>query len=92
MYCSETKKNVLYSLFVIHKHLQNIHYILSKIDPHKFFTSLVLDKTLKGIRGVRLDNRKVLRAPCPRMDQIFQRFFYVVELTKQKKKKKFVIA
>ena len=24
-------------------------------------------KTLKGIRGVRLDNRKVLRAPGPRI-------------------------
>ena len=27
---------------------------------------IVLDKTLKGIRGVRLDNRKVLRAPSPK--------------------------
>ena len=26
----------------------------------------VLDNTLKDIRGVRLDNRKVLRAPGPR--------------------------
>ena len=26
----------------------------------------VLDKTLKGIRGVRLDNRKLLRAPGAR--------------------------
>ena len=34
----------------------------------------VLDKTLKGIRGVRLDNRKVLRAPGPRT-KFFERFF-----------------
>ena len=27
---------------------------------------VVLNKTLKGIRGVRLDNRKVLHAPAPR--------------------------
>ena len=28
---------------------------------------MILDKTLKGIRGVRLDNRKILRAPGPRI-------------------------
>ena len=27
---------------------------------------MILDKTLKGIRGVRLGNRKILRAPGPR--------------------------
>ena len=33
----------------------------------------VLDKTLKGIRGVRPDNRKVLRAPGQRT-KYFERF------------------
>ena len=32
-----------------------------------------LEKTLKGIRGVRLGNRKVLRAPRPRT-KCFGRF------------------
>ena len=40
----------------------------------------VLDKTLKGIRGVRLDNRKVLRAPGPR-NEYFERIFFVVQQT-----------
>ena len=31
-----------------------------------------MDKTLKGIRSVRLDNRKVLRAPGPRT-KLFER-------------------
>ena len=35
---------------------------------------LVLDKTLKGIRGIRLDNRKVLRAPGP-STKYFNRLF-----------------
>ena len=35
---------------------------------------MVLDKTLKGIRGVRLDNRKVLRAPGSRTKH-FERLF-----------------
>ena len=33
----------------------------------------VLDRTLKGIRGVRPDKRKVLRAPGPRT-KFFERF------------------
>ena len=37
----------------------------------------VLDKTLKGIRGVRPDNRKVLRAPGPRT-KYFGRLFFIV--------------
>ena len=40
----------------------------------------VLDNTLKGIRDVRLDNRKVLRAPGPRTNY-FERFFSVVQYT-----------
>ena len=36
----------------------------------------ILDKTLKGIRGVRLDNRKVLRVPGPGT-KLFERFFLV---------------
>ena len=32
-----------------------------------------MEKTLKGTRGVRLDNRKVLRAPGPRT-KYFKRF------------------
>ena len=28
---------------------------------------IVLNKTLKGIRGERLDNRKIFRAPGPRI-------------------------
>ena len=35
---------------------------------------IVLDKTLKGIRGVRLDNQIVLRAPGPRT-KYFKRLF-----------------
>ena len=34
----------------------------------------VLDKTLKGIRGVRLDNQKVFSAPGPR-NKLIERFF-----------------
>ena len=34
--------------------------------PYKpLFVYIIAFKTLKGIRGVRLDNRKVLRAPGP---------------------------
>ena len=36
---------------------------------------LVLDKTLKGIRGVQLDNQKVLCAPGP-WTKCFERLFY----------------
>ena len=36
----------------------------------------VLDKTSKGIRGVRLDNRKVLRASGPRTEH-FERLYFV---------------
>ena len=36
----------------------------------------VLDNTLKDIRGVRLDNRKVLRAPEP-TTKYFERYFIV---------------
>ena len=39
----------------------------------------VLDNTLKDIRGVRLDNRKVLRAPGPKT-KYFERFFVVRQL------------
>ena len=35
-----------------------------------------MDKTLKGIRGVQLDNRKVLPAPGPRTKP-FEHFFVV---------------
>ena len=35
----------------------------------------VLDKTLKGIRGVRPDNRKAVCAPGPRT-KYFERIFY----------------
>ena len=35
---------------------------------------IVLDQTLKGIRCVRLDNRKVLRAPGPGT-KYFERYF-----------------
>ena len=42
---------------------------------NKVCFSIVLDKTLKGIRGVRLDNRKVFRAPGPRTIYI-ERFLY----------------
>ena len=41
-----------------------------------FNKNLVLDKTLKGIHGVRLDNRKVVRAPRPRT-KYFESFFVV---------------
>ena len=43
-----------------------------------FFISklfIVLDKTLKGTRGVRLDNQKVIRAPGPRT-KYFERFYF----------------
>ena len=36
--------------------------------------------TLKGIRGVRLDNQKVFRAPGPKI-KYFERFFFVVQFT-----------
>ena len=36
----------------------------------------VLDRTLKGIRGVRIDNRKVLRAPGP-TTKYFEQFFII---------------
>ena len=35
----------------------------------------VLDKTLKGIRGLRPDNQKVLRTPRPKT-KYFERLFY----------------
>ena len=38
--------------------------ILTLMD--KAIDFVVLDKTLKDIRGVRLGNRKILRAPDPR--------------------------
>ena len=38
----------------------------------------VLDKTLKGFRGVRLDNQKVFCAPGPRT-KYFKPFFLVVQ-------------
>ena len=38
----------------------------------------VPDKTLKGIRGVRLDNRKVLCAPGP-TTKYFERLFFLVQ-------------
>ena len=43
-----------------------------------FMSSLILDKTLKGIRGVRLDNKKVLCAPGPRT-KYFERLFLIVQ-------------
>ena len=40
-----------------------------------FKMCFVLKKTLKGIRGMRPDNQKVLRALGPRTNY-FKRFFY----------------
>ena len=37
----------------------------------------VLDKTLRGIRGVRLDNRKVLRAPGFWI-KYFERYYFLL--------------
>ena len=37
---------------------------------------IVLNKTLKGTRGVRPDNRKVLRAPSPRTKYFDRLFLY----------------
>ena len=45
----------------------------------KNFYLFVLDKMLKSIRGVRLDNRKVFRAPVPRtkhFNRVCQLMFY----------------
>ena len=39
---------------------------LNCISPNLRSRTCVLDKTLKGFRGVRRDDRKVLRAPGPR--------------------------
>ena len=47
----------------------------------------VLDKTLKGIRDVRLDKRKVLRATC-RMTKYFKQFFSFNKLKKNKNNEK----
>ena len=41
-------------------------------------TPTVLDKTLKGIRSVRLDNRKILRALSLRT-KYFERFLFFVK-------------
>ena len=45
-----------------------------KLNEIKMQNFNVLDKTLKGIRCVRPDNRKVLRAPGPRT-KYFERLF-----------------
>ena len=55
---------------------------LKNIKAHKVFLTsvnivyLVLEKTLKGTRGVRLDNRKVLCAQSPRTE-----YFSKINLT-----------
>ena len=41
---------------------------------------LVLDKTLKRTYGVRLDNRKILRARGP-ITGYLERFFFVIQQT-----------
>ena len=53
---------------------------VTKYDINEVHTSLkiplsVPDKTLKCIRGVELDNRKVLCAPRPKTKD-FERFFF----------------
>ena len=40
---------------------------------------MVLDKTLKGIHDVRLDNRKVLCGPGPRA-KYFERLFFCLSI------------
>ena len=45
------------------KVVYNLFFTGLKIKSRTF--RIVLNKTLKGIRGVRLDSRKVLRAPGP---------------------------
>ena len=52
-----------------------LEYLKSSREEKAPYLILVLDKTLKGIRGVRLDNRKVLCAPGPRTKYFESHFF-----------------
>ena len=59
------------------------HYIYTTMKtfflPYKpLFVYIIAFKTLKGIRGVRLDNRKVLRAPGP-WTKYLERLFFIVQ-------------
>ena len=51
-------------------------YKLFLIDDHLIF---VLDKMLKGIRVVHLDNRKVFRAPGPKT-KYFEQFYFCLSI------------
>ena len=65
-------------MFVFKLYIFNVYHCLKfKVVNTLCFT--VLDKRVKSIRGVRLDNRKVLCAPGP-TTKYFERFF-VVEKT-----------
>ena len=70
-------ENNLLSLdkFVVHFRIKLMnHFSLLNDYIRLLICILVLYKALKGIRGVRLDNRKVLRAPGPRT-KYFERVF-----------------
>ena len=51
--------------FYLLKALSNF-IVCIKLILYYLYKTLVLDKTLKGIRGVRPDNRIVFRAPSSR--------------------------
>ena len=66
-------------MFTMLKHNKFSNLLLTlltlNLNSKLCYLYIVLDKTLKGIRGVRPDNRKVLRAPGPRT-KYFERLFY----------------